>query len=143
MSETERASPARLLDLWLLGRHQIAAALATAVDFGVMVALVELVNAPPPVATLLSASAGGVTNFLLGRTWAFRARHRGTFASQAVRYAVVCAGGALLNASLLGALLAVVAPPYVVARILVSFLVSVAYTYPMHTRFVFRVEAER
>ncbi len=142
MNEVERvtqATPARLLDAALLGRHQIAAAIATLVDFSTMVALVELVHAAPAVATLLSATAGGVTNFTLGRTWAFRMRHRGSLASQAGRYALVCAGGALLNASLLGAILALASPSYVLARVVISALVSVAYTYPMHTRFVFRV----
>jgi putative flippase GtrA len=140
-----QAASARLLDVWLLGRHQIAAVVATLVDFSMMVALVELMHAPPPFATLVSATAGGVTNFAMGRAWAFRARHRGSLASQAIRYALVCAGGALLNASVLGALLELTAPPYVVARAVVSIFVSVVYTYPMHTRFVFRVadDAER
>jgi putative flippase GtrA len=145
VSDAERVSPAasaRLLDVWLLGRHQVAAAFATLVDFLVMVALVELLAAPPPVATLVSALAGGASNFALGRAWAFRARHRGTFGSQAARYAVVCAGGALLNASLLGAFLHVASAPYVALRVVVSILVSVAYTYPMHTKFVFRVVDE-
>ncbi|MBN9161193.1 MAG: hypothetical protein BGO98_07155 [Myxococcales bacterium 68-20] len=132
-------SSARLLDLRLLGRHQIAAALATLVDFVSMIALVELASAAPPYATLLSATAGGITNFTLGRTWAFRDRHRGSVGSQAARYAVVCAGGALLNASVLGAVLAVSEPPYVIARAVVSILVSLAYTYPLHARFVYRV----
>ena len=144
MKEIERSStldalPARLLDAGLLGRHQLAAGLATLVDFAVMIALVELVHTAPPLATLISTAIGGATNFTLGRAWAFRARHRGSLASQALRYALVCAGGALLNASLLGMLLESAAMPYVVARVAVSVLVSVAYTYPMHTRLVFRV----
>jgi putative flippase GtrA len=134
------------LDLRLLGRHQIAAAAATAVDFATMIALVELAGMHPPFATVLSASAGGVTNFTLGRLWAFRSIHRGSLGSQAARYALVCAGGALLNGSFLAAVLAVVqgaSPPldsqlYVFVRAVVSLLVSLAYTYPMHARFVFR-----
>lgn len=136
-----QATPARLLDVVLLGRHQFAAAVATLVDFSMMVAVVELLHAPPPYATLLSAATGGVTSFVLGRAWAFRARHRGSLPSQAVRYAAVCIGGAILNASLLGAMLELGSTPYVIARVVVSLLVSVAYSYPMHTRFVFRVAA--
>ncbi|MBX3208683.1 MAG: GtrA family protein [Labilithrix sp.] len=137
--ERSTTAAAALLDVRLLGRHQLAAVVATLVDFASMIALVELAGAAPAYATLLSATAGGVTNFFLGRTWAFRERHRGTLAAQAARYALACAGGALLNASLLGATLALAAAPYVVARVVVSILVSIAYTYPMHTRFVFRV----
>jgi putative flippase GtrA len=139
MGPAARSPSARLLDVRLFGRHQVAAVVATLVDFTMMVAFVELTEAPPPLATLLSASLGGMTNFALSRQWAFRARHRGSVASQAVRYGLVCAGGAILNAGLLAAVLALASPSYVVTRAIVSILVSLAYTYPMHTRVVFRV----
>ena len=135
-------SSARLFDVRLLGRHQLAAAFATLVDFATMVALVEVARVLPPTATLVSATVGGVANFTVGRLWAFRARHQGSMTSQGARYALVCAGGAFVNASLLGALLAVASWPYVVARIVVSVLVSLVYTYPLHTRFVFRAMRE-
>lgn len=130
--------PARLLDVRLLGKHQIAAFLATVVDFTVMVALVELAGLTPPIATIAAGLCGGVTNFTLGRAWAFRDVHTGTMTAQAARYAVASLGGALLNAGMLAAVLAVATIPYVLARLVVSFAVSLAYTYPMHTRFVFR-----
>lgn len=125
-----------LFDLALLGRHQVAAFAATAVDFTAMIAFVELVGLAPPLATILSAILGGLTNFTLSRVWAYRDRHEGALHDQALRYAVVSLGGALLNGALV-ALLSFV--PYVLARIAVSFAVSVLYTYPLHTRFVFRV----
>ena len=131
----------RLFDVRLLGRHQVAALLATGVDFAVMIALVEVVKLSPPVATVLAAICGGVANFVLGRTWAFRDVHTGSLASQASRYAAASLGGALLNGLLVAALLAVATVPYVLARALVSALISVAYTYPVHTRFVFRAAA--
>lgn len=130
---------ARLLDFRLFGRHQLAATFATLVDFAAMIALVELARATPPTATLISAAMGGVTNFTVGRTWAFRSRHRGSVTAQGTRYAIVCAGGAFLNASLLAAVLAIAVLPYVIVRAVVSVLVSLAYTYPMHARLVFRV----
>ena len=136
-------APARLLDVRLLGKHQLAALLATAVDFSVMIALVELAGLPPPLATIAAAASGGVTNFTLGRAWAFRDVHTGSMGGQAARYAVVSAGGALLNAGVLAAMLAVSAIPYVLARLVVSYAVSLAYTYPMHTRVVFRAQSAR
>jgi len=61
--------------LWrLLGRHQVGAITATAVDFLVMVALVEILRAPPALAAALGAMAGAATNFVLGRRWVFRVR---------------------------------------------------------------------
>lgn len=130
---------ASLLDASLLGRHQVAAALATATDFCAMIALVELVHRSPPVATVASAVLGGAVNFTLSRAWAYRDRHEGTFSAQASRYAVVSLGGALLNAGLLAMVLATVEAPYPAARVVAAVAVSVLYTYPLHTRVVFRV----
>jgi putative flippase GtrA len=123
-------------DLALLGRHQIAAFAATVVDFSAMIAFVELLGITPPLATIFSAILGGLSNFTLSRAWAYRDRHDGAVHDQALRYAVVALGGALLNGALVALLFFV---PYVVARVVVSLLVSVLYTYPLHTRFVFRV----
>ncbi|MDB4935682.1 MAG: hypothetical protein JWP87_2654 [Labilithrix sp.] len=130
----------RLYHLHLFGKHQLAALIATGVDFAVMIALVELAALPPPLATVIAAICGGVTNFTLARTWAFRSVHTGTLSGQAMRYAVVSFGGALLNGALVALVLAAAAVPYVLARIVVSAAVSVAYTFPMHTRIVFRTE---
>lgn len=139
MSHVARSSCAPVTDLRLLGRHQIAAAIATSADFATMVAIVELAGVPPPLATLPSAIAGGLVNLTVARAWSFRQRHRGTIGTQAVRYATVSLGGALVNAAFLAALLNVADVPYPAARAAVAIVVSLLYTYPLHTRFVFRV----
>lgn len=128
-----------LLDAQLLGRHQLAAVIATVVDFSMMIGLVQLASLAPPVATIFSAASGGIVNFTVSRAWAYRRRHRGTTSSQALRYGVVSFGGALLNAALLALALVVVDVSYPVARAVVAVAVSVLYTYPLHTRLVFRV----
>lgn len=132
-----------LLDARLLGRHQLTAMSATFADFGTMIALVELFGCAPPLATIVSAIAGGVVNFSVSRAWAFRRRHRGTLPSQAVRYGAVSLGGALLNAALLALALAISDLPYPAARAIIAVAVSVLYTYPLHTRFVFRLPLTR
>ena len=129
------AAPAKLLV-----RHQIAAGIGTAADFGAMIALVELLAFAPPVATVISALTGGIVNFTTSRLWAFRRMQHGTLASQAMRYALSSAAGALLNALLLSLVLRMFHDaPYTVARAAVALVVSLAYTYPVHTRLVFRV----
>ncbi|MDB5221281.1 MAG: hypothetical protein JWO86_9208 [Myxococcaceae bacterium] len=127
--------------LRLFGKHQVAALAATGVDFSMMILLVELGHVPPPLATVGGAFCGGVTNFAIGRIWAFRDVHTGSLHGQAARYAAVSIGGALLNGALVGLVLAALPLPYVVARMLVAVLVSVAYTFPLHTRVVFRARA--
>lgn len=128
-----------LADARLLGRHQLAAALATAADFGSMVALVELAGFAPPSATMVSAVAGGVANFTLARGWVFRWPQDRRLGAQALRYAAASLGGAALNALLLALLLrAGLGIPYVVGRCAAAVAVGVLYSYPAHARFVFR-----
>jgi putative flippase GtrA len=133
------SSLASIADVRRLVRHQAAAFAATCVDFTAMIALVELAGVRPGIATFLSAAAGGATNFVITRIWAFRSLHTGSIHGQATRYALASAGGALLNAVLLELALAIVALPYVLLRVVVSFLVGVLYTYPVHSMFVFRL----
>ena len=137
------AASRSLFDVATLYRHQVAAAAATTVDILMMVALVRFVHFAPAIATFASAIAGGVVNFTLGRSWAFRDARAGAVGGQAFRYALACLGGAALNASLLALVLRNFAAPYVPARVLVSIVVSLAYTYPIHARFVFRTSSRR
>lgn len=130
-----------MLDVRLVARHQVAAAVGTGADFSTMVLLVELVGLTPPVAAVLSALIGGIVNFALSRAWAFRRRHGGTLGSQALRYAVVSSCGALLNGALLALVLGAVDVPYTLARAAVAVAIGLLYTYPLHTSFVFRVGA--
>lgn len=134
-------SRARVLDGGLLARHQIAALLATAVDFTTMFLLVEAAGLSPPSATIVSAMVGAFTNFTVSRVWAYRNRHDERPFAQAARYALVALGGATLNASLLAIVLSATDVPYGLARAAVALGVSVLYTYPLHTRVVFKVAA--
>lgn len=120
-----------------LGRHQLGAAAATAVDFGSMIAFVDRLGLTPVAATALGASLGAITNFVLGRAWIFR-RHEGHWAGQAVRYALVSATSAGLNAFGEHLLHDLARVQYVLARIVVSVTVSLLWNFPMQHRFVFR-----
>jgi putative flippase GtrA len=87
-------------------------------------------------ATAVGAAAGGVTNFLLGRTWIFRAEHTPA-GGQAVRYFFV--SGASLGWNALGeyVLHDRLGLQYVLARAIVAVAVSLLWNFPMHRSFVF------
>jgi putative flippase GtrA len=120
-----------------LGRHQVGAIAATLVDFATMIALVEGARLSPEAATPIGAIVGAVTNFTLGRAWIFR-RHTGHWAAQASRYALVSAASAGWNT--LGEQLVhgMGHVQYVVARAIVSFVVSLVWNFPVQRAFVFR-----
>ncbi|MBK7397523.1 MAG: GtrA family protein [Myxococcales bacterium] len=125
----------------LLGKHQVSALVATGVDFGVMIALVELLRLSPVLATVLGALSGAVTNFTLGRSWTFAAKE-GAPAGQAMRYLVVSAASLGWNA--LGVHVGVkLGVPYVAARVVVAILISFLWNFPLHRYFVFKEARHR
>lgn len=126
--------------LRVLGRHQAGALVTTAVDFGVMIATVQLLHARPVVATVVGAAVGAITNFTLGRYWIFdRADTLAARATpQALRYALVSASSLVWNALGVWLLAELAGVQYILARTLVAALVSLAWNFPMHRRFVFQ-----
>ncbi len=125
------------LSAGLLSKHLVASLLATGVDFALMMLLVDLAGLGAEVATLAGALLGGITNFMLGRTWVYRAAGARAPAEQAARYAVVSAASAGLNALGEHVVLAWAGTHYAAARVVVSVLVSVAWGYPMQRYVVF------
>lgn len=120
-----------------LARHQTAAAVATALDFGLMILAVELLAVSASFATLFGAGAGATLNFWLGRRWVFCAQGERP-GGQAARYFAVAAGSAALNAGSEEILWGYLGWPYVAARVVGSFMIGIAYNYPMQRAFVFR-----
>jgi putative flippase GtrA len=123
-----------------LGRHQLGALFTTAVDFGAMIATVQLLHVGPVLATVVGAATGAVTNFTLARYWIFDRRDTlaGQAAPQALRYAFVSASSLGWNALGVWLLAEVAGLHYILARTLVAACVSLAWNFPMHRRFVFQ-----
>jgi putative flippase GtrA len=124
-----------------LGRHQVASVISTVVDFGWMTFAVELLHLPPVAATLMGASSGAFTNFQLGRHWTFGAGD-GHVAPQALRYTLVSAASAALNA--LGEYVVHdrLGVQYLAARAAVAVVVSLFWNFPLQRHFVFRQGAK-
>lgn len=120
----------------LLLKHQLASVITTAVDFGTMIGLVELAHANPVWATPVGATAGAVTNFLLGRRLVF-AGGGGNLAGAGVRYALVSLCSLGLNTAGEHLLFAVLGVQYLLARALVAIAVSLLWNFPMQRYFVF------
>jgi putative flippase GtrA len=118
-------------------RHQLVSVLATSIDYSVMVFCVIGLCLSPVAGTALGAFFGALTSFTLGRDWVFRARD-GYLRSQAIRYAFVSVVSLCLNASGEWLLLRLQAN-YILGRIIVSIIVGIAWNYPLHRHFVFRL----
>lgn len=137
--DLEDETPRRPLVTQLM-KHQAGGAAATAVDLAVMVSSVELLGVAPVLATALGATSGAAVNFELGRRWVFDAAD-GPVGPQALRYAGVMAVGAALTTGGEWLALRETAGHYLVARLAVGAAVSLLWYFPMHQRFVFRLDA--
>ena len=141
MSDPDAPGPRRKsfprLKQWL--RHHAASIAATIVDFGTMIALVQAFDLRPVTATMAGAVAGGVTNFALGRVWAYAAEggREGALPGQALRYGLVTVASLLLNAGGEHLLVNGLGVQYVLARVGIATVVSNAWNYPMQRFFVF------
>ena len=124
----------------VVARHQIGALVATAVDFGTMIALVHA-GLSPVAGTAIGASCGATANFTMGRHWIFPADTPARVHRQITRYAIVSAASLGLNTLGEFVMHDVLHMQYVVARLIVAVLVSLAWNYPLHRAWVFASRA--
>jgi putative flippase GtrA len=117
-------------------RHQMGAVAATIADYSVMIVLVSGLGIRPELGTAAGATCGGILNFVLGRRWIFRSTTAAA-GGQARRYAAVSVGSLILNTCGVHVLAGIMHYPYVAARLVVSFCVSVLWNFPMQRSFVF------
>lgn len=107
------------------------------VDYAVVIGLVEILVYWYVTANVIGASLGAITNFLIGRYWAFQSA-TDSIAGQAGRYVLVSLGSLILNT--LGLYLLTEYSPlnYIWAKVLVALFIAVTYNYLMQKKFVFR-----
>lgn len=122
-------TPERLQDLLShavvrqIGRFAVVGAVATAVHYAIMVALVEIGHVPPVVATTIGYGFGIVVSYTLNRRFTFEAR--GTpVAKSFAKFVVLYGVGAFLNGAIVGALIAVGAH-YLLAQVAATGLVLI------------------
>jgi putative flippase GtrA len=122
---------------WLWIRHHTAALIATAADYLTMVACVELAGIGPVPATALAALVGGITNFTINRHFTYHATQV-PVGTQVWRFALVSGSSLGLNTAGEALFHNVLGVQYLLARVIVSTIVSNGWNYPMLKYFVFK-----
>ncbi|MBU8895800.1 CDP-alcohol phosphatidyltransferase [Corallococcus sp. H22C18031201] len=119
----------------LVGLNAASGAVATAVDFAAVLAMVEWGAMSPAWATVAGCVLGGVVNYSLNRVLTFRSS--GAVAPQLARYTVVSATSALLNAG--GVALMTLHPQlaYTLGWWVVRGVVFFAWNLPLQRDYVF------
>lgn len=120
-------------------KSQIAAFIATAVDFLCLILLVEILAVWYVASTAIAALIGAIVNFLLGRHWSFPASNE-ILHKQAIRYFWVALGSLLLNIAGVFALTELLDFQYLISKSLTAILVGFAFNYPLHRYYVFKLK---
>ncbi|MFK8000579.1 MAG: GtrA family protein [Polyangiales bacterium] len=120
----------RLTDLFtrLMGALGIGG-LATLVDLGLLLVLVEILGLSPEAANVPALLGGAVVQFVGCRQLVFRKGKR-SVRSTLLPFAIVEVGTLLLNAFLFVALVRLLPVPYAALRLLTTFVVFVGFSFP-------------
>lgn len=118
----------------LVSKNVVAAVVATGLDFGTVLLLIDR-GVAPWLATALGCVIGGVTNFLLNRRWTFRSD--GPASQEALRYTIVSVSSALLNSGAVAALMLLPEVSAVVAWVIARVLIFSTWNHPLQRDYVF------
>lgn len=117
-------------------RVGVSSVVATAVDVGTLILLVEVVGCPVTLAAFLSACMGGVTNFLVNKFWAF-ADGAPIDVRQVTLYALVSLVNAAFVAACVHVLAVMMGMPYLWAKAIAAIVVFLVWSYPAQAKLVF------
>ncbi|MBL0359016.1 MAG: GtrA family protein [Chitinophagaceae bacterium] len=118
-------------------KANIAAIIATCCDYVFTFIMVELMGADKIPAGIGGTVAGGVINFFICRHWAFKAAN-GKIFHQGKKYFFTWAGNLMLNAAGFYLFINYAGIDYMLAKVITSLTVALAYNYPLQKRYVFK-----
>jgi putative flippase GtrA len=117
-------------------RNAATSLFTTALDIGVLAALVELARADVVLATWLGTIVGCLSNFAVNRRWSFAA-HEASARWQLVRFLPVQVGSSTIQTAAVWVLVTSGGMAYLGSKIAVAIFVYGVWNYPMNRFFVF------
>ena len=118
-------------------RSQMSSVIATAVDFSLFIFLERIFLVYYVLAAGISAVAGAIVSFMLGRNWAFRKKD-GRLTSQAFRYIITSSTSLVLNTYGIYLMTEYLHLEPIVSKIFISFMVGVFFNFLMYRYFVYK-----
>ncbi|MCC7537640.1 MAG: GtrA family protein [Deltaproteobacteria bacterium] len=125
--------------VWTFAKSALTGAIATLVDFAILLFLVEILHVAPALANVPALIGGAVAQFVGNRHFAFAARgaQRADWRRQAVLFVLAEGLTLALNALAFHVLAIWLRVPYALARPVGTFVVFACVSYPIW-RWVFR-----
>ncbi|MEP6652270.1 MAG: GtrA family protein [Myxococcales bacterium] len=117
-------------------RSNVTSLFTTALDFATLIGLTELAGVNYVVATWLGTVVGALSNFLINRNWAFRARGK-HYGPQFARFLLVQVAASAFHTGGVWGLTTTGGVPYPISKAIVSVAVYLLWNYPLNRRFVF------
>jgi len=117
-------------------KAQLSSLMATAIDFLVMICLVEVFKLHYTLGVIVGAMAGALTNFLVNRYWSFEVADK-PVKQQSFKYLLVWTGSVLLNVSGVHFLTRIFKINYIISKIAVSIIVGLSFNYVLQKKYVF------
>jgi len=134
-----RAAP---IEIVRFVRGQVSSAIATALDWGLMTALI-FAGVYYVIAAASGAVTGAITDFSIKKWWVFDAARRQSLEKQAAKYALVSGTAAALSATLSYGLVDGLHIQKNIGVIIASTIVGFGWNYPMHRLYVFPSEKRK
>lgn len=118
-------------------KAQASSLVASAVDFLVTIFCKEVLGIWYVAASFTGTLSGGITNFILGRSWVFKKKKEKTIPVQAVKYLLVWCGNLVLNTAGVFLVTHYLKLDYKISKLAVSLFVGIFYNYFLQKKFVF------
>lgn len=118
-------------------KAQTTSLVASLVDFIITIVCVELFGIWYGVASAIGNISGAIVHFTVSRRWVFDATQRNVL-FQIGKYVCVWAGYVMLNTSFVILTTTYLGLSYLIAKVIVSIVLSVSYNYTLQKRFIFK-----
>ncbi len=125
----------RRMPVHILGLNIVAAVVATCIDLGAVLLMVELGELSPALATAIGCGLGALINYTFNRVITFRSRQK--VGPQISRYVLVSTVGALLNTGVVALFAHHPQLPYLLAWWMARGLVYFIWNFPLQRDYVF------
>lgn len=121
-------------------KANISSLVASAVDYLITITSVQIFSTNPVIGGAMGTTGGGVINFLIGQYWVFVSKSASGYV-QGLKYLLVWCGNIALNATGMY-LFTKSGSHYIIAKVVTSLLVAVAYNYPLQKYYVLKMIEE-
>jgi putative flippase GtrA len=118
-------------------KANIASLTASFCDYLITIIFKELFALDAVRASMLGVIFGGIINFLIGRNWVFESKNLPAY-NQAKRYFITWMGNLILNTAGVYLLTGPGGIHYIIAKLITSITIAVAYNYPIQKNYVFK-----